>query len=176
MLAQRRPDEQVYVWLTSVFNVGPTESTTEKLRWPNVVMPSGNLPIEAKQMESANAFKYFLKKENVPVPKSFYTGKRKVQILHTCLRTNCSSLNLDLFIKNVSDSHMCTCGSVEDTQHYFFHCINFRQQRTKLINEIFQYCTPSLNLILYGDLTLSLETNLHIFQAVHKYICDTQRF
>ena len=43
MLAQRRPDEQVYVGPTSVSNVGPTESTTEKLRWPNVVMLSGNV-------------------------------------------------------------------------------------------------------------------------------------
>ena len=41
MLAQRRPDEQVYVGPTSVSNVGPTESTTEKQRWPNVVMLSG---------------------------------------------------------------------------------------------------------------------------------------
>ena len=42
MLAQRRPDEQVYVGPTSVSNVGPTESTTEKLCWPNVVMLSGD--------------------------------------------------------------------------------------------------------------------------------------
>ena len=41
MLAQRRPDEQVYVGPTSISNVGPTESTTEKLRWANVVMLSG---------------------------------------------------------------------------------------------------------------------------------------
>ena len=143
---------------------------------PSTIRAWNNLPFEAKQMESVNAFKYFLKRENVPVPKYFCTGKRKVQILHTRLRTNCSSLNLDLFIKNISDSPMCTCGSVEDTQHYFFHCINFRQQRTELINEISQYCIPSLNVILYGDLTLSLETNLQIFQAVHKYICNTQRF
>ena len=44
MLAQRRPDEQVYVGPTSVSNVGPKESTTEKLRWPNVVMLSGEIP------------------------------------------------------------------------------------------------------------------------------------
>ena len=76
------------------------------------------------------------------------------------LRTNCSSLNLDLFIKNISDSPMCTCVSVEDTQHYFFHCINFRQQLTVLINEISRYCNPSLNLLLHGDHTLSFETNV----------------
>ena len=45
MLAQRRPDEQVYVGPTSVSNVGATESKTEKLRWPNVVMLSGYLLI-----------------------------------------------------------------------------------------------------------------------------------
>ena len=43
MLAQRRPDEQVYAGPTSVSNLGPTESTTEKMRWPNVVMLSGLL-------------------------------------------------------------------------------------------------------------------------------------
>ena len=48
MLAQRRPDEQVYVGPTSVSNVGPTESTTEKLRWPNVVMLSGYVLGKAK--------------------------------------------------------------------------------------------------------------------------------
>ena len=41
MLAQRRPDEQVYDGPTSVSKVGPRESTTEKLCWPNVVMLSG---------------------------------------------------------------------------------------------------------------------------------------
>ena len=45
------------------------------------------------------------------------------------LRTNCSSLNLDLFIKSISHSTLCVCGSLEDTQHYFFHCPNFTQQR-----------------------------------------------
>ena len=45
MLAQRRPDEQVYIGPTSVSNVGPTESTTEKLRWANVVMLSGYISV-----------------------------------------------------------------------------------------------------------------------------------
>ena len=143
---------------------------------PSTVRAWNNLPLEAKQLQSVNSFKYYLKKDTVSVPKYYYTGKRKIQILHTRLRTNCSSLNLDLFTRNISDSPMCTCGSVEDTQHYFFHCSNFIQQRIELINEISRYCHPSLNLILYGDLTFSFETNVLIFQAVHKYICNTQRF
>ena len=54
MLAQRGPDEQVYVGPTLVSNVGPTESTTKKLRWPNVVMLSGRLPYETKKFVVAD--------------------------------------------------------------------------------------------------------------------------
>ena len=59
---------------------------------PSTIRAWTNRPIEAKQLESVNAFNYFLKKENVPVPKYYYTGKWKVRILHTRLRTNCNSL------------------------------------------------------------------------------------
>ena len=86
---------------------------------PSTIRAWNNLTSEAQQLESVNSFKFFLKKENVSVPKYFYIA----HILHTRLRTNCSSLNLDLFVKNISDSPMCTCGSVEDTQHYFFFIV-----------------------------------------------------
>ena len=110
---------------------------------PSTVRAWNNLPNEAKHLQSTDAFKYYLKKDNVQVPKYYYTGKRNVQILHTRLRTNCSSLNLDLFIKSISNSPLCVCGSLEDTQHYFFHCPNFTQQRIELLNEISRYSTPS---------------------------------
>ena len=121
---------------------------------PSTIRAWNDLPLEAKQLESVNAFKYFLKRENVPVPKYYYTRKWKVQILHTRLRTNCSSLNLDLFVKNISDSPMCTCGSIEDAQHKFFHCVNYRPQRTELLNEVSIYSNPSLHLLLYGPFPL----------------------
>ena len=80
-----------------------------------------NLPTEIKQSDSVTTFKKHLVK-TTPVPKYYYTGKRRAQILHTRLRTNCSSLNLDLFTRSVSDSPLCRCGSIEDVQHFFFHC------------------------------------------------------
>ena len=58
MLAQRRPDEQVYVGPTSVSNVGHTESTTEKLRWPNVVMLSGILSHYYRHLTGSNDILY----------------------------------------------------------------------------------------------------------------------
>ncbi|MES9994044.1 MAG: reverse transcriptase family protein [Candidatus Thiodiazotropha sp.] len=143
---------------------------------PSSIRAWNTLPDEAKQTDSLNAFKQFLKKDNRTVPKYYYSGSRKAQILHTRLRTNCSSLNLDLFLKNISDSPLCTCGSIENAQHFFFHCGYFQNQRNLLLNAISAYQTPSLNLLLYGDMSLSLETNINIFIHVQKFILDTNRF
>ena len=63
-----------------------------------------DLPVEAKESESVDSFKRFLNQNKILVPKYYYTGKRKAQILHTRLRTKGSSLNMDLFLKNISES------------------------------------------------------------------------
>ena len=86
---------------------------------PATVRAWNDVPDEVKQSESLNTFKSFLNKDRMSVPKHFYAGNRKAQILHTRLRTNCSSLNLDLFLRNISDSPLCQCGSVENAQHFF---------------------------------------------------------
>ena len=77
---------------------------------PSSIRAWNDLSEAATQTESVNAFKKFLNKDRIPVPKYYYKGKRKLQILHTRLRTNCSSLNLHVFIKNISDSPLCSCG------------------------------------------------------------------
>ena len=143
---------------------------------PSTIRDWNNLPVEAKQANTLSSFKYFLKKEKKQVPKYYYHGNRKSQILHTRLRTGCSSLNLDLFLKNITDTPLCNCGSIENAQHYFFHCRFFQQQRTLLLNEIRIYGTPTLDILLYGDPSLSHEINQTIFHHVHRYILTTQRF
>ena len=87
-----------------------------------------NLPAEAQECNSVNYFKSFLNKDREQTPRYFNTGSRKAQILHTRLRTNYSSLKLYLFLKNIAETHLCSCGSIEDTQHYFFHCSNYQVQ------------------------------------------------
>ena len=143
---------------------------------PSTVRAWNEVPEEAKQSDSVNAFKRFLNKDKSHIPKHFYVGKRKAQILHTRLRTNCSSLNLDLFMRNISDSPICKCGSVENAQHFFFHCRNYHVPRAQLLNTISQYQIPSLSLLLYGNDSFSLETNTVIFETVHKFILDSKRF
>ena len=61
---------------------------------PATVRAWNDVPDEAKQSESLSTFKSFLNRDRMSAPKHFYVGNRKVQIFHTRLRTNCSSLNL----------------------------------------------------------------------------------
>ena len=143
---------------------------------PSTLREWNNLPSEARQCTTLNSFKHFLKKDKSSVPNYYYHGNRKAQILHARLSTGCSSLNLDLFYKNITDSPLCLCGSVEDPQHFFFHCRFYQAHRNILLNAITGYYTPSLRLLLYGDPSLSQEINRDIFDHVHKFIIDTKRF
>ena len=58
---------------------------------------------------------------------------------------------------------------MENTDHYFL-------QGTELFHEILQHTPVTLQILLSGNPLLSLHTNTLIFEAVHKYITDTERF
>ena len=143
---------------------------------PSTLRQWNSLPVEVRQLNTLSSFKTFLKKDLQSVPTYYYCGSRKAQILHARLRTGCSSLNMDLFHKNITESPLCRCGSIEDTQHYFFHCRFYQGPRNTLLNACSTYQNPSLSLFLFGSSTLSLEANIAILEHVHKYILDTKRF
>ena len=143
---------------------------------PSSVRNWNNLPVEVRQSASVNSFKQSLNKNKTHVPKYYYSGSRQGQILHVRLRTNCSALNLDLFMRNITDSPLCRCGSIEDSQHFFFHCPYYQAPRYDLLNAVSQYQTPTLSILLYGDTTLSNEINRSIFEIVQKFILQTKRF
>ena len=143
---------------------------------PSTIRQWNNLSIETRQSNSLSSFKWSLKKDKSSVPRYFYSGERKAQVLHTRLRTGCSSLNLDLFLKNISDSPMCQCGSIENSQHFFFHCNLYLEQRTRLLNSVANYCTPTLHVFLHGDPSMSEAINESIFKHVHDFIIDSKRF
>ena len=124
------------------------------------------IPDEAKQIGSLVTFKAFLNRDKKKVPKYYTIGKRKLQILHTRLRTNCSSLNSDLFRKKydrVSCMYTCTCGTVENAYHFFFVCNRYNIERRTLMDSLLD--VPNLNLrkLLYGDEKLSYPINVRIF-------------
>ena len=96
----------------------------------------------------------------------YYTGNRKHQILHARLRT--SSLNHDLFLKHITESHLCRSGGIENTDHYLMTCRLYRDQRAELINTVSQQTPVTLQILLYGNSMLSLQANIIIFEAVQK--------
>ena len=114
-------------------------------------------PTEAKQISSLSSFIYFLKKDKTFVQRQYYFENKKAQILHIRLRTGYRSLNLDMFLKNIPDSPLCNCGSMEVAQHFFFYCRFYQRHRYVLLNPIRSHQTPSLDIILHGDDSLSVD-------------------
>ena len=143
---------------------------------PSVVREWNNLPEEAKQIGSLISFKFYLNRDKKKVPKYYGIGKRKLQILHTRLRTKCSSLNNDLFLKNMTESALCACGSIENAHHYFFTCGRYDIQRREMFDCLSEIPNLNLKKLLFGDEAMSYQINVKIFLEVQKYIEKTRRF
>ena len=143
---------------------------------PSTVRAYNSLPLPLRNSTSLSSFKRQLFMSNDKVPAYFYCGVRKNQILHTRLRTNCSSLAADLFSKNIIPSPICSCGQRETTYHYFFQCMNYDNLRPLLLNEISIYCPVTLETVLKGSEALTAEENEIIFLAVHCFIEKSKRF
>ena len=52
----------------------------------------------------------------------------------------------------------------------------YNQIREEMLNEISRYCTPSLNILLFGDEYFNHNNNFFYFIAVQKYIFESKRF
>ena len=94
------------------------------------------------------------------------------------IRTGCSALNNDLFLKNIIESPLCACrsGDTENADHFFLKCMLYNEHRLELFRKVSQFCNISLDVLLKGNLTLSFETNMEIFKSVQRYIQSTKRF
>ena len=145
---------------------------------PSVTRLFNDLPPNVKEAPSIPAFKYRLNKSMpIPItPKYYLWGKRKTQIWHARLRTNCSSLSYDLHCKNIVDSPNCICGERETAYHFFFVCNRFNHIRPQMLEEISRICTPSLDIMLFGNQNLNFNTNVLIFSYVHQFIEQSKRF
>ena len=99
-------------------------------------------------------------------------------IHHERLRIGCSKLNNHLFKElDVINSPACSCGyTCEDPDHFFFACPLFAVHRVQLLQSLSTVQNITVQKLLYGDPSLTLESNNHIFGAVHLYIMNTQRF
>ena len=132
---------------------------------------------DKKSKLTLSSFKFQLKKKDKP-KRIYYYGSRLTAIHHARLRMGCSLLNGHLsLILHVKDDPNCVCGLVvEKPKHYFLECPLYAGPRVDLITEIARITDCNVNILLFGDNTLSFDDNKTIFQSVHKYIHATKRF
>ena len=89
----------------------------------------------------------------------------------------CSCLNGHLFINHLIENSSCSCGApVEDSYHFFFICPYYHRHRRVLISDVERFCTPTLEVLLYGSATCSPDDNLLILNSVQRYLLESGRF
>ena len=91
------------------------------------------------------------------------------------LRMKCSKLFFHVFSLHVVDSPACPCGNYcDDSNHYLLQCPLFYQGRNIMMNEIGTLTTTDISCdLLYGSVELELSKS--VFDAVHRFIDDTDR-
>ena len=120
------------------------------------------------------SFKKYLYQNKVNIPSYYYLGNRRVQILHSKLRLECSALNIHIFRKNLTESLLCTCGSIETPYHYFLQWSRYRTARE---TALFRLNNPlNSHILSYRDANFSIIENEGIFKMVHEYILKTKIF
>ena len=143
---------------------------------PSTIREWNTLPLDVRNCDSINSFKRKLNSDMNVVPKYFYTGNRKAQVLHVRIRTKCSSLNNDLYQKGINESPLCLCGHVENADHFLMKCHNYQAQRVELVRAVSQHTSVTLQTLLFGNNSLPMNINIEIFEAVQTYIVNTKRF
>ena len=135
---------------------------------PSTIREWNNLPADVKSAQTLTSFKYKFERNTPKIPKYYFFGDRGNQILHTRLRTECSTLKFHLYRRNLIPEPYCTCGAVENTSHFLLKCPKCNAFRRELLLTVSNYVEPSEAVLLFGDDTLSDEGNEVIFRAFHK--------
>ena len=74
---------------------------------PTSIREWNALPQETRNIQPLSAFKIHLNRDLSKPPLYYFVGPRRLQLLHTRLRTKCSSLNYHLYLCNISQSALC---------------------------------------------------------------------
>ena len=95
------------------------------------------IPEDIKQATYVASFKYRLNKDIKKPPK--YYIMRIGQILQARMRMECSSLNSQLYRKNIGSTPSCQYGCFD---HFFFQCPRYAASRNRFLpNDINRYNT-----------------------------------
>ena len=129
------------------YSVPPSRTVTySSLFLPSTLRDWNALDQNIKDAPSLQTFKNRINGPKRFPPKHFEQQQvsRAVQVLHTRLRLECSSLNHHLYLKSLVDSLLCSCGQIETTTHFFLHCPNYLQPRQHYFSALPYQLTLSL--------------------------------
>ena len=87
---------------------------------PSAIRTWNGLPEDTRNINSTASLKYQLNNNLNPPPRYYDEGKRLTQILHSRLRTNCSSLNQHLHSKNIVQSSLWPAVVLKTRGTFFF--------------------------------------------------------
>lgn len=132
-----------------------------------------------KLSDSVETFSSKLKAKKDIIPKWYYVGDRKINVLHAKLRMLCSTLNDHLFsFIHVVDDPSCSCGHFrENNKHFLLECLLYGRERNIMIQklELLKF-KPTLKNLLFGDKNYEENKNSQAFKIIQEYINDTNRF
>jgi len=144
---------------------------------PSTIRDWNELPQAIKQSDSLQIFNNHLNRDKRRPSNYLYAGERRAQVYHARLRTKCSALNAHLFAKSIMTSPLCECNKIENNHHYFLICPRYQRARHEMLQELSLVCnTITVDILLNGNPSLTLDTNNKLFSVVHKYILSTKRF
>ena len=161
---------------SSLRNISCRTQLLSKSFLPSTISSWNSLPDTTRNAPSLSSFKQRLNTSIKCIPSFYYEGDRNSCVQHARLRMHCSHLNEHLFSKNLIDSPLCLCGSIEDTFHFFLTCPLYLEQRFELYNQLFAFRPITIQLLLFGCKRNPEDTNSYIFKCVHNYIRHTKRF
>ena len=116
-------------------------------------------------------------KNDTYIPSEYYNeGPRKLNILHTRLRHQCSSPNADLSRIHIINNYKCNCGaSFEDAIYYFLECPLYLSERRTLLSNC-DNININIETLLFGNDDYSYDVNSNIFRKVRTVINQSKRF
>ena len=107
------------------------------------------------------------------VPPYYIYGDRYLSVMHSRIRNNCSNLSNDSYLNHLTMNPLCSCNQeIENVEICFFNFSKYANEHLRLFHETRKYHPLNINLILFGDEPLSLESNTVtvLFRAVQNYI------
>ena len=125
---------------------------------------------------------------SIRISTSVFTRHNPIKIKYlTGLRLGFSHIPYHKFKHGFLDAvdPLCSCSTaIENTVHYFLHCLNFSTARNTFLKEmaivdrsiIHEDKIKIIQTFLYGNPTYSVNGNKLILHASIKYILETKRF